>query len=564
MAGSYSPYGTQYATYNLRGGNLNVQSFASSGGTYGESTLNIDGGTLGGAWTGTVLMDYIGIGRGSGRTGSYTLTTGHTFQIKDLYLGDLGTGTFTQSGGGMSGIANIYIGNQSGGVGTYNYSSGNLGIIVGSNTGMVVGNNGTGTLNINGAFPTISNDGAYPTIAKSRFRVGLGSTGIGYVNVNSGGTLTFSTSYSDTDSGQSYLNIDGGTVSGNYALSFNNFGIGYNSGKTGSYTTSSGQTISATNVYVGNLGSGTLNIATAYTKPTNFYVGYGNGGSGTVNINTGGTFTMNSNLVDTWAGTSTINLDNTTGGLAGTWTQLTVDNFNVGNAAAKTGSFTLADTKALTTTNQYVGKYGTGTLTQTGGTNTVTNLTLGSQSGSSGTYNLQGGLLKADTINFGSGTYAFNFTGGTLSVGTFNGNLVQTGGILAPGNSPGKTTVIGDYTLGPAATFNAEFKAPGITPGVDFDWLDVTGTAYLDGTVALSFLDGFVPSAGMHFDFITAGTLVNNATFTGLPEGWNVTQFGNSLRLGEESSAVPEPATVISFLLGGAGLAAKRFIKRKK
>ena len=34
-----------------------------------------------------------------------------------------------------------------------------------------------------------------------------------------------------------------------------------------------------------------------------------------------------------------------------------------------------------------------------------------------------------------------------LDVGTVHGDLLQQGGTLAPGNSPGLTTITGDYTL---------------------------------------------------------------------------------------------------------------------
>ena len=47
---------------------------------------------------------------------------------------------------------------------------------------------------------------------------------------------------------------------------------------------------------------------------------------------------------------------------------------------------------------------GSGTFTQSGGTNTVSNtLTLAANAGSSGTYNLSGGSLAAATINLNAG-----------------------------------------------------------------------------------------------------------------------------------------------------------------
>jgi autotransporter-associated beta strand protein len=65
--------------------------------------------------------------------------------------------------------------------------------------------------------------------------------------------------------------------------------------------------------------------------------------------------------------------------------------------------------------NLFVGYGGTGTVTQTGGTDTVAGiLYFGHDTASSGTYNLTGGVLALHGLAAGSGTAAFNFGGGTL------------------------------------------------------------------------------------------------------------------------------------------------------
>lgn len=82
----------------------------------------------------------------------------------------------------------------------------------------------------------------------------------------------------------------------------------------------------------------------------------------------------------------------------------------------------------LTSGIQYVGSTGTGTFTQTGGINTISStLFLGTNPGSSGTYNLNGGTLSLRSINKGSGTAAFNFGGGMLQAnGGFTTSLPMT------------------------------------------------------------------------------------------------------------------------------------------
>ena len=64
---------------------------------------------------------------------------------------------------------------------------------------------------------------------------------------------------------------------------------------------------------------------------------------------------------------------------------------------------------------ELIGWSGTGNFTQSGGTNMASlYLDLGWSLGGSGTYNLDGGLLTAGTVEGGAGTSTFNFNGGTL------------------------------------------------------------------------------------------------------------------------------------------------------
>ena len=76
----------------------------------------------------------------------------------------------------------------------------------------------------------------------------------------------------------------------------------------------------------------------------------------------------------------------------------------------------------------YVGYSGAGTVTQTGGTNSVAGaLCLGYAPTGSGVYNLNGGVLAIHALSGGSGTAHFNFGGGTiLATGTFSTSLPMT------------------------------------------------------------------------------------------------------------------------------------------
>ena len=139
------------------------------------------------------------------------------------------------------------------------------------------------------------------------------------------------------------------------------------------------------------------------------------------------------------------------------------------------------------------------------------------------TLKLEGGTLDTQSVSFQGGG-AFAWTGGTLHVGTFNGNLVNQGGKLAPGHSPGATTVSGNYTQN-AGTLEIEI---GGTSAGQFDKLIVTGTATLGGALNLAVINGFVPQAGNSFDILDWSTRSGTFATLNLPGGgltWNTSQL---------------------------------------
>jgi T5SS/PEP-CTERM-associated repeat protein len=184
----------------------------------------------------------------------------------------------------------------------------------------------------------------------------------------------------------------------------------------------------------GSTGTYTLSGTGAFVAPQSEFIGYGGNGTFT---QTGGTNTVQSG---------------------------TIGYFNVGSLAGAVGAYNLSGGTLSVSKSEIIGDSGTGSFTQTGGTNTLTgtnSMFLGNTSGGSGTYtangtavlnvggdlnvgfaasgsgtlNVQGnanvnitGALKigaSDQVNMSSGTLrfkdysrnasgAFNFTGGTV------------------------------------------------------------------------------------------------------------------------------------------------------
>lgn len=130
---------------------------------------------------------------------------------------------------------------------------------------------------------------------------------------------------------------------------------------------------------------------------------------------------------------------------------------------------------------------------------------------------LAGGSLRAGTFSAVDG---FTLDSGVLSVDTLNGSLLQQGGILAPGQSPGLTTINGDYQF-EAGTLALELA--GLTRGVEYDALDVTGTATLGGVLDVTLVDGFLPSPGARFELLNAETIIGTfdlVLLAALPDAW--------------------------------------------
>ncbi len=127
--------------------------------------------------------------------------------------------------------------------------------------------------------------------------------------------------------------------------------------------------------------------------------------------------------------------------------------------------------------------------------------------------NLNGGSLDVDGL--------LDIQGGAVTgSGTILGD-VQNGGLIAPGQSPGDITIQGSYTQTISGTLSMEL---GIAAQ---DFLTVTGTAALTGTLEINLLEGYTPVLPDSFQILAYtshtgefGTLLLPTLSRGL--GWDV------------------------------------------
>ena len=197
-------------------------------------------------------------------------------------------------------------------------------------------------------------------------------------------------------------------------------------GSSGTYGLTGGTLSSVACEIVGNGGNGIFNQSGGlnFIAPGSLWVGNGAGGIGVYNLN-GGTLTAGSEFLG-YNGTATFTQTagvNTITGSNGLW-------FYLGYSSSSSAAYNLGG-GTLTSPNEFVGYATSGTMTQTGGVNSLAGtgvLTLAYSTGSSGVYNLNGGSLSTYSLtvaNSGSGT--FNQTGGV--------NTLAVSGALYVGNS---------------------------------------------------------------------------------------------------------------------------------
>lgn len=138
------------------------------------------------------------------------------------------------------------------------------------------------------------------------------------------------------------------------------------------------------------------------------------------------------------------------------------------------------------------------------------------------------------------------------------GDLAIIDAILAPGNSPGTTSILGDYSQDIDSTLQIEIG--GLLPGTEFDVLNVLGNMNIGGTLEVLLYAGFNPQAGNTFDILNWGTITGVFNFLSMPTlkvdlFWDTSSLFTTGELSVAATNVPEPSTVALLGIGLAGLA---------
>lgn len=576
-------------TYNLNGGSLtastedvgfqnsstNTALFAQTGGTNAISNFGV-----------------LVIGNAAQSSGTYTLSGSGVLGAGsgvDIYVGDNGTGTFIQSGGAVS-AGLLLVGEGSGSGGTYDLSGGSLGMVqetigdgnAAGNTALIAQTGGTNTItglllvaNTQGTSGTYTlanagvlvlepgtellvSDNGTGTFTQSggvvsgsgaKLAVGESASSPGTYNL-SGGSLTASTELigeGDSGGGTALFAQTGGT---NTVVTSGSLTIGDPPASSGTYALSGTGTLtqdSGATLTVGNQGTGVFTqsggAVSGATTNTRLIVGGTSGSSGIYNLN-GGTLTEFGEYIGYHnASTDTASFVQTGG--TNSLSAAFLPNLYIGYATNSSGSYNLSGSGTLICTAGdgilFVGYSGSGTFTQTGGVMTASNIILGENGGSSGTYNLSAGAVASGAETFGD----VDSTGNALFAQTGGTNTLSASGFLVIANEPGTS---GTYTLSGSGTL---VLGPGSQADVG---INGTGTfTQSGGTVSGSgalLAVGYFPGGTGKYN-LNGGTLTASTEQIG--ENNNPTDTALFAQTGGINSIVPSGSLTIGDLAQSSG-----------
>jgi pectate lyase len=148
---------------------------------------------------------------------------------------------------------------------------------------------------------------------------------------------------------------------------------------------------------------------------------------------------------------------------------------------------------------------------------------IGGDPAATATLNLAGGKLRTKSLTRGAGG-TFNFTGGVLSADEIGFDLVNDGGVIAPGEQAGETHVWGDLSIN-SGGLQIEIGGQGLG---EFDRLNVDGSAVLGGDLDVALIDGYTLAPHTTFELLDIGG-TQSGQFAGLAEGALVGEFGREL-----------------------------------
>lgn len=167
---------------------------------------------------------------------------------------------------------------------------------------------------------------------------------------------------------------------------------------------------------------------------------------------------------------------------------------------------------------------------------------IGGTASSNATLNLSGGALTTPVLAKGNAGQ-FNFTGGTLRAGIVDFDLVNNGGTISPGLSPGSMAIHGQLQINRGVL---EMEIAGTSV---FDSVAATGAVALGGELHVLLAGGFLPDKQDAFEIVTGQSITG--AFTNVTAGNRIPINGTSASF--LVTVAGSEVTLSNFLTGLAG-----------
>jgi hypothetical protein len=403
--------------------------------------------------------------------------------------GALSANTLTQTGGTLAGAGGVSV------FGAWNYTAGdiNTALTLGSAVNASLANvavSGSGNI-VNLGTLTVTDStlsvpiGTAPAPNGASSRIRFTNTGASVVNAGiTGGNVDFAGGTTTFAAGSRYGSVGTTDITGS-TVNFDNPGTAVNS--TGTLVMNSGTLMGTGGLAVGTAWSYAAGeVNTTLTLATGSNSTLGNGGAVAVTV-------------------------------AGTGKIVNEGMLNLAGATV-VPEVTLAASGTLKTAAASVNELKKITSTPTGeGINDGT-IDLGSLS----VLVVPGALDNRGMIK-GEGTLTLG-NGGT--VGNPGTETLTNNGWVAPGASPGVLVIDGNFVQGPDG--NLAIEVDGMSPGTQYDQLQVTGTVSLAGNLHVVLPNGFAPVDGNSFTVMQYGSRTGDFTLGIDPPGYTINRNGSN------------------------------------
>jgi hypothetical protein len=582
------------AVLNVTGPSITNSGTIQLNGYVADATLKI-GANVALSGSGTISLSNIASNLITGSSPSFTLTNGSTIQgsgtISNMGIVNTGTISANQSMPLLILPSNLGLNNQ----GTLSVSTGDT-MQVGTSAGgaltnfsgktltggtysvggtMQFGASGTSivtdaaNISLTGAGAQIIDFGGNNILANLATIAGSGSFTLGNSwgtfttkgNFTNNGTLTvgagdkFIVNLANSLTNFSGTTLTGGTYKLSGTLQFNGANIVTNAASI-SLTGTGAKILGKNNVnglanFAVNASGASFTLGSKYgtfTTAGNFT------NNGSLTVTSGDSFVVNGNLTNFAGTTLTGGAYNVSGTLQFNGANIVTNaaNITLGSNTAKIVNQGSANAMLGFNTNTASGKFtlsGNAGLTTNGGSFTNAGLfTVSSGStftvgGSSVNFTQTAGTTTVDGLLQGSGGGSLNLNGGSLFGAGTLGYAVVDAATITPGDSSTKTgllAVTGAYSQSAAGALDVTIG--GKTAGTQFDQLNVSSIATLNGTLNISLASGFTPAVGNTFDILNASSVTGTFTkVNGLSinssEHFTVTYNGNDVILTVASGA---------------------------